>query len=147
MTEELLNDESFVITSDDVLGKSVIDEQGDSIGIITQLHIDKTNKNILGISIDPGFLKPQVFVGVRLISLFGIDAVYISKTPQSRYIGLIVFDRTGVIIGKVIGSEYQDKALKTLEVRTGLFRKVSIGKDKIQRIKRNVILNVKKDEI
>lgn len=147
MTEELLKDESFVITSDEVLGKYVIDDAGNSIGIITQLHIDKTNKNILGISIDPGFLKPQVFVGVRLISLFGIDAVYISRTPQSRYIGLTVFDNRGVVVGRVKSSVYENKALKSIEVRMGFFRKKEIDSSYIKRVKRNVILNVSKDEI
>ncbi|MGM5488372.1 MAG: PRC-barrel domain-containing protein [Nanobdellota archaeon] len=143
MTNELSN--KNLITSDEILGKDVIDNDGNHIGIVTQLHIDKKHKSITGISIDSGFMKPFSFVGIELILNFGIDAIYISKTPSSHYIGLSVFDCYGILVGTIVSAKLDEhKNLSSIDVRLGLFRKVNLPEYTIKHIARNAILNIEK---
>ncbi|MBW2996549.1 PRC-barrel domain-containing protein [Candidatus Woesearchaeota archaeon] len=89
------------ITSDDILGKDALDPDGEVLGVITKLHVDKINKKIVGITIDMGFMKPDLFIGLNYIKNFGVDSVFLSKIPTSKYIGLNVIDSNGKSVGKV----------------------------------------------
>ncbi len=145
--ENVSNDKN-IITSDDILGKDVIDFSGHTIGMITQLHIDKNNKAIVGISIDTGFMKPLVFVGIDLVKNFGVDAIYISKTPSSRYLGLLVFDKNGIQVGKVIKVKlYGSSAIKSLTISTGLVKKLKIPARYLNKIAINIFLKISIDEL
>ncbi|MFP4403437.1 MAG: PRC-barrel domain-containing protein [Candidatus Woesearchaeota archaeon] len=148
MEEKELFDK-FIITSDDILGKDVIDSKGNLIGIITKLHIDKKKKKIIGMSIDTGFLKATLFVGINLIINFGIDTVFISHTPKTKYLGLLVFDRKGDYIGKIVNVAMIDenKEIDYLIVKTKFFKKITINNKNIKLIGRNIILNDLKKEI
>jgi sporulation protein YlmC with PRC-barrel domain len=83
------------------LGKDAVDPDGEVLGVVTKLHIDKNNKKITGITIDLGFMKPDLFIGLNYIKNFGIDSVFLSKIPTSKYIGLKVIDSDGKTIGRV----------------------------------------------
>jgi sporulation protein YlmC with PRC-barrel domain len=89
------------ITSDDILGKMAVDKVGDIIGIITQLHIDKETKLITGITIDQGFMKPDLFIGIEHIHNFGIDSVFLNRVPYQKIKGLKVLNHEGDLIGYV----------------------------------------------
>ena len=91
----------IIITSDDILGKDAVDPDGEVLGVITKMHIDKGNKKIVGITIDMGFMKPDLFIGLNYIKNFGIDSVFLSKIPTSKYVGLKVIDANGKPVGKV----------------------------------------------
>lgn len=135
-----------VTTSDDVLGKDVIDAVGNMIGVVTQIHIDKHTKKIIGISIDSGFMKPFVFVGIDLVTNFGVDAVYISRTPSSLYLGLTVFDMYGVTLGKIVDVIFDEQnEVECIVVKYGVFGKVEIPKAYIKKIVRNAFLNLDRD--
>ncbi|MCF7862003.1 PRC-barrel domain-containing protein [Candidatus Woesearchaeota archaeon] len=141
-------DNKDLITSDDILGKDVIDSKGNNVGMVTQMHIDKTTKSIIGISIDSGFMKPFVYIGIDHIINFGIDSVYIQRTPSSKYLGLTVFDKFGEPIGNVIHVNYDDErdTLVSLTIRAGI-KKLEIPHTNVKTIARNVILNVERQEI
>lgn len=138
-----LTKKSHIITSDDILGKDVIDISGKYVGVATQMHIDKKEKRLIGLSIDTGFMKPFVFVGVDLIKTFGIDALYIMKTPSSSYPGMKVFDCNGVRLGKVHSVTFDENdSLDTVTVRYDFVRKLTIPTEAIQTIRHNIILGV-----
>jgi sporulation protein YlmC with PRC-barrel domain len=141
-------DNKDLITSDDILGKDVIDSKGNNVGMVTQMHIDKTTKSIIGISIDSGFMKPFFYIGIDHVINFGVDSVYIQRTPSSKYIGLTVFDKYGDPIGKVIHVGFDDErnSLISITVRAGL-KKIDIPHENIKTISRNVILNIEKQDV
>ena len=89
------------ITSDDILGKEVVDSEGDMLGIVMKLHIEKASKKIVGITVDQGFRKPDLYVGIRNIKNFGVDSVFINRVPVDKYEGSEILDYGGNVVGKV----------------------------------------------
>ena len=90
-----------IITSDDILGKDVIDTEGQIIGVVQQLRIDKKSKKIVGILIDQGFMKPDLFVGIDAIKNLGVDSIFLKKSPSSKIKGIEVYDSNGKKVGVV----------------------------------------------
>ena len=90
-----------IITSDDILGKETVDAEGEILGVVAKLHIDKSTKKMLGITIDQGFMKPDLYIGMHHVKTFGIDAIFISRTPPDKYKGLKVLTNEGKLIGTV----------------------------------------------
>ncbi|OVE75006.1 hypothetical protein BVX95_00605 [archaeon D22] len=138
-----------IITSDDILGKEVVDAQGEVLGVIQMLHIDKKSKTITGITVDQGFMKPDLFVGLDNIQQFGIDTVFLNTFPNDKIKGMQVLDSEGKKIGVVTGLEFtSSNNLKSLIVKIGV-----IGGNKIIPIKRvreigyNVILKEDSEEL
>lgn len=103
-------------TSDDILGKDAIDPEGGILGVIIKLHIDKPSKTITGITIDQGFLKPNLFIGIDYIKHFGIDTVLLNKVPTDTYYGLEVLTNSGRNIGRVQDIIFHKNKIKTLIV-------------------------------
>ena len=91
----------YFITSDDILGKDVIDSEGDIIGVSSKMHIDNRNKQIIGLTIDQGFMKPDLYVGLEYVKTFGVDSVLLNTSPKSKIRGLNVLDNDGKKIGFV----------------------------------------------
>ena len=141
-------DELFqgLITSDDVLGKDVIDSMGRYIGILSILHIKKDTKALKGISIDTGFMKPTVYVGINKVINLGVDAIYIMYTPGSRYLDLKVFDKNGAYVGKVIKTEYEGSIVKRIIIRKG-FKKLVLDVKHITVLGKNILINITKEDV
>ena len=109
-----------IITSDDILGKDVIDTDGEVIGVSTKIHIDNRNKQIVGITVDQGFMKPDLYIGLEYIRTFGVDTIMLSTSPKSKVRGLNVLDSSGKKVGVVddvisIGKTNRFKGMKIKE--------------------------------
>lgn len=91
-----------IITSDDILGKDVIDSDGEIIGVSTKIHIDNKNKLIIGLTIDQGFMKPDLYIGLEYIRTFGVDSILLKTSPKSKLRHLNVLDNYGKKIGYVV---------------------------------------------
>ena len=104
-----------MITSDEILGTEAIDSEGDFLGIVMKLHLDPVHKTILGISIDPGLWKPDLYIGIDFVKQFGVDAIFLSTIPDSKYKSIPVFTYEGKKIGSILN--------------------ISIGKNKLREIK------------
>ncbi len=89
------------ITSDDILGKEAIDPEGEFLGIVMKLHIHREKKSLVGITVDQGFMKPDLFVGLEFIERFGVDAVFLNRIPYEKYRGLKVYTHDGQLAGTV----------------------------------------------
>lgn len=137
------------ITSDDVLGKEVIDVEGEFIGVAEKLHIDPTLVEIVGISIDKGFLKKGLIVGKDYIDRVTPHAIFLKISPSYKLKGMIVFDSEGKKIGNVIQIELNNSTnrVKNLLVRTGVSKKVFIDAGYIDRVGENIILNEKEENL
>lgn len=90
-----------VITSDDILGKEVVDPNGTILGVISKLHISQERKEIIGITIDQGFMRPDLFYGIKHVKFFGVDTVFVDIISVDTYVGMDVFTQEGKKIGKV----------------------------------------------
>ena len=90
-----------IVTSDDILGKEAVGPNGSILGTVIKLHVNSKNKNIVGITIDMGFLKPDLFMGIDYIREFGIDAVLLNTTPSEKFKGLKVLTAEGGEVGVV----------------------------------------------
>ncbi len=105
-----------IITSDDILGKEAIDPEGSSIGVVTKVHINKKTNKLIGVTIDMGFMKPDLFVGINYIKQFGVDAVFLKKIPIHKYHGLKVLSEGGEILGKVKKILADNNTIKEFEI-------------------------------
>jgi sporulation protein YlmC with PRC-barrel domain len=107
---------SDIITGDDILGKEAVDPTGGILGVVTKLHINKDLKKMTGITIDMGFWKPDLYIGMNNIKRFGVDAVLLHKVPMDKLVGLRVLTMNGQIVGKVKEIEVKKNKIKELVV-------------------------------
>jgi len=136
------------ITSDDILGKEVVDIDGGIIGVTQQLIIDKTSKKIKGVLVDQGFMKPDIYIGINLIKNFGVDAVFLNKSPIKKLKGLEVFDKDGKKVGLVDSIEEKRNKLESIIIKkSSLSSKYHIKKNKIKTIGFSIILSEKESQL
>lgn len=131
-----------IITSDDILGKEAVDPEGEILGVVMKLHIDKDLKKMTGITIDQGFMKPSLFIGLNYIKNFGVDSVFLSRIPSDKFRGLDVLGPEGELIGKVKGVNAERNTVKEIViVRKGVsMKKMLISASDIHTIGGSVIL-------
>ena len=137
-----------IITSDDILGKDAIDTEGQIIGVVQQLRIDKHSKKIVGILIDQGFMKPDLFVGIDAIKNFGVDSVFLKRSPVSKIKGLDVYDSNGRKVGVVHEIIKGKSSISAILVKQGHLSKPFKIKSKfIKTIGFSVILKIPQGRI
>ena len=136
------------VTSDDVLGKDVIDSDGKFIGIAEKVFIHPTSLDFMGIEVDKGFLKKGLSIGKDYIERIAKHAVFLNIRIAFEMRGMNVFSRMGENIGKVTDVEligYRNE-IKAIHVKYD-------GKDAliplsfIVKIGEGVFLNVSKEEL
>ncbi len=113
------------LTSDDLLGKEIVDPQGDILGVSVKLHLDLESRTILGLTIDQGMWKPDLFIGVEMIQKFGKDAIFLNRVPYSKLKGMKVYSYDGKYIGRVTEVEWNADGYSKLKVqkkRTGILQ-------------------------
>ncbi|MBN2458129.1 PRC-barrel domain-containing protein [Candidatus Woesearchaeota archaeon] len=144
-----------IITSDDILGKDVVDVDGEIIGVVQQLKIDKNSKKIIGILIDQGFMKPDLFIGLDYVKNFGVDSIFLNRSPLPKIKGMEVFDSNGKVVGfvsdiEVDGTSQEFKAIIIRKNRFG--REFRLESKFIKTVGYNIILkdaeqNLKLEEV
>lgn len=107
------------ITSDDILGKDAVDPEGEILGVVMKLHVDKAMKKIVGITIDEGFMRPDLFIGIDYVRNFGIDAVFLNRVPAAKFKGLEVITSDGKHVGKVSDVRTLRHKVDEISVRAG----------------------------
>ena len=130
-----------IITCDEILGKEAIDPNGSVLGVVTKVHIDRKKKKIVGITIDMGILKPDLYVGADHIKNFGSDAVLLKKVPIHKYKGFKVLTAEGKVLGKVIEMVADDTHIKEFIIKNKEFLEpVKISYKDIKDIGESIIL-------
>jgi len=130
-----------IITSDDILGKDVVDVDGEILGVAQQLQIDRKTKQIVGILVDQGFMKPDLFIGIKYIKNLGIDTIFLNASPKPKLKGLEVYDSNGKGLGYVSELVEDNGALMGIIVRKSQFSKTFLIKSRyIRTIGFSVIL-------
>ncbi len=132
------------ITTDDILGKQAVDSEGGILGVILKLHVDPVKKIFTGLTVDQGFLKPFLFIGIDLVANFGVDAVFLNVVPPDKYIGMEVLSPDGRIVGKVKSVKSSGNILSEITVSlsgAGLKKETAtIGASRILEIGARVVL-------
>ena len=135
------------ITSDDILGKDVVDKNGDLIGIVEKVLISLDTLEFIGIEVDKGILKKGLAIGKDYIEKVTDDALWLNIKISYELNGMSVFDKFGKLVGKVnkVELEGSTNKIKNIYVKPGIFRKsLEIPRRMIQTIKYNIILNAEK---
>ena len=136
------------ITSDDVLGKDVIDADGKFIGVAEKVFIHPTGLEFMGIEVDKGFLKKGLSIGKDYIERIAKHAVFLNIRVAFEMRGMSVFSRMGENIGKVTDVEligYKNE-IKAIHVKQE-GKDILIPSSLIVKIGEGVFLNVAKDEL
>ncbi len=110
-----------MITSDDILGKEAVDSEGSILGVVIKLHID--DKTVIGITVDQGLMKPDLFIGSDHIKRFGVDAVLLNSVPSETYKGLRVITALGKELGIVKDiRKKREKVISIIVIKTAFSR-------------------------
>lgn len=133
-----------VITSDDILGKDVIDAEGKFVGVVESVLINPSTLEFVGISIDKGFLKKGLTIGKSYIEKITKYAVFLHIKLVLELKGKEVFDKNGRSLGKITEIELWGKKNK---IKNLIIHKQKIPGDYIETIGSNVILSIHKSEL
>jgi len=138
-----------LISSDDILGKDVVDIEGSRIGIVNVVHIDPKNLDFAGISVDGGFLKSGITIGKRYIDKITPHALFLNIRPSFAMRGMLVFDSAGALVGKVKDVELlqRQNVIKEIIVSHGFFARLRISGEFIDRVGHNIFLNVAREKL
>jgi sporulation protein YlmC with PRC-barrel domain len=138
------------ITSEDILGKEVIDAEGAFIGVAEKIFIDPKSMDFIGISIDKGLIRSGLTVGKNYIDNIADHAIFLKIRVVYDIKGKFVFDKDGKKVGTVSSIDLCGKKnkIKNIYVKphSSLFsfnEKIVISEDYIENIGDNVILNIK----
>ena len=153
MSKESISGKSLErsITSEDILGKEVIDKEGKFIGVVEKVLLDPLQMEFIGIEIDKGFLKNGFSVGKSYLEKITEEAVFLNIRIIYELRGMKVFDKLGEELGHVSKIElYGNKnKLKKIYVKKGfIFGKLlEISPDLIETMGHNIILSVEKRQL
>lgn len=115
-------------TSDDILGKEAVDPSGGILGVVVKMHINTSTKQILGLTVDTGLTKPDLFIGINFISHFGKDAVLLKKVPEEKFKGMRVLTTNGIKVGNVNEIVMENNDIKEFIIKS---RKSTLLKKKL----------------
>ncbi len=155
MTQKSISgrDLSKTLTSEDLLGKDVIDFDSTLIGVVEKVLIDPKTLDFVGISIDKGFLKKGLTVGRNYIEEIKEHAVFLKIRVSYEVKGKIVFDSEGKSIGRVSSLELYENMNKIVSLvvkKDNLFfpgKEIKIPARYIKNIGDNVMLSVRKEDL
>ena len=139
-----------VITSDDPLGKDVVDPEGRFIGVVEKVLIDPKTLDLMGIDIDKGFFKKGHSLGKSYVSHVTPYAVFLSVQVAYELKGKLVFDKDGRELGAVVDVTLigGKNNVREIIVKRGFFgKKITIPHEYIKMKGENVILNLTEEKI
>ena len=140
---------SRAITSEDILGKDVIDAEGAFIGVAEKIFIDSKSMDFIGISVDKGLIRSGLTIGKNYIDKIKEHAIFLKIRVVYDIKGKLVFDKDGKKVGTVSSIDLcgEKNKLKNIYVKPNFFLfsfkdKIVIPAEDIRTIGDNVILNV-----
>ena len=139
------------ITSDDLLGKDVLDCDGVLIGVTNKLYIDRDSIEVLGVSVDKGFLRTGLVVGADHVEHVTKHAVFLKIRPAFQIKGMHVFDVDGALVGVVkavsLTEDYSEIASIQVKPSRWFAKTVEVSGYAIADVGENVFLSLHKNEV
>ncbi len=134
------------ITSEDVLGKDVIDSQGAFLGVSDNLYMHPKTLKVIGISVDKGFMQKGFLIGANHIREVTEYAVFLTIEPSFRLKGMMVFGVQGGMIGivkevKLVPNTNNIQALVVKSSVKGIGT-ITIPSKYLGRMEHNIFLNI-----
>lgn len=135
------------LTSEDILGKNVIDAEGTIIGVAEKVYLDPKSLDFVAISVDKGLVKQGLTVGKDYIDRVTPYAVLLKVRPLLEIRGMAVYDCDGVHLGVVheVRLKGRKNRIDEIVVRRRLADLV-IDAGQVDRIAQSVFLKVSKLE-
>ncbi len=142
------------ITSEEILGKDVLDSDGNLVGVVDKVFIDPVTLDFVGISVDKGFIRRGITIGKNYISKIAKHAVFLKIRVAYETKGMTVFDRDGKVVGVVTSIDLHGSKnkIKNLHVKEGFINSITkkelvIPYASIKEIGENIILKVRKKSL
>ncbi len=142
-----LSDLNKAITSDDMLGKDVIDAEGVFIGVAEKAFIDPDTIEFVGIAVDKGFLRKGLVIGKEYIERIAEHAIFLNIRIAYEIRGMHVFDVNGKELGTIkdLVLTSSGKAIQSILVNSGTklpHKEYNISAKDIENIGYTVRLNI-----
>jgi len=136
------------VTSDDVLGKEVIDSKGEFLGVVESLFIDPETVEVAGIAIDKGLLKKGLIIGKSYIKNIAPHAIFLNIQPAYNLKGMIVFDREGKKMGAIreVQIHGTKNEIENIVIKSSI-GELTIPSEYVKHIGDNVFLNETKENL
>ena len=139
------------ITSEDVLGKDVLDSRGGFLGVSDKLYLNPKTLKVVGISVDKGFMKKGFLIGSSHIREVTEYAVFLTIEPSFRLKGMMVFGVNGGKIGIVKEVKIAPNTNNILELVVKSFVKdlgtITIASEYLGRMEQNIFLNITTEQL
>jgi len=132
------------ITSEDVLGKDVIDSNGLFLGVSDKLYIEPKTMRVLGLSVDKGFLRKGMIIATTYVREVAKHAIFLNIQPLFLLKGKQVFGCHGGKVGKVTAVEAVGDTNGIAAIMVGKSR---IPMRDIDMIGKNIILSITAEEV
>ena len=130
------------ITSDDILGKDVIDTNGNFLGVVDKLFLSPELIEVAALSIDKGFLAKGLVVSKKYIERVSKYAVFLNITPLFLLMQKKVYTSTGHYVGIVSAVKQNEGKTNQLDclIVTYKSNRKEISADKIAQVGKNIVL-------
>jgi sporulation protein YlmC with PRC-barrel domain len=139
------------ITSEDVLGKDVIDSRGAFLGVSDKLYIHPKTLSVVGISVDKGFMRKGFLIGAGHIREVTEYAVFLTIEPSFRLKGMTVFGIEGGKIGtvKTVKLVPNTNTIQELVVKSSVkgLGTITVASEYLARMEHNVFLNITREKL
>lgn len=140
---------SKAITSEDILGKDVIDAEGAFIGVAEKVLIDPKFMDFIGISVDKGLIRSGLTIGKSYIDKIADHAIFLKIRVVYDIKGKLVFDKDGKKVGTVSSidlcggkNKIKNIYVKPHSILFSFKDKIVIPEEYIENIGDNVLLKV-----
>lgn len=144
---------SKTLTSEDLLGKDVIDFDSALIGVVEKVLIDPKTLDFVGISVDKGFLRKGITIGRNYIEEIKEHAVFLKIRVSYEVKGKLVFDSEGKVVGRVSSLDLYENMNKIVILivkrHSILFpgKEIIVPSRYIRTIGGNVMLSIRKEDL
>lgn len=137
------------ITSDDILGKDVIDSMGETLGVVEKVFIGGKELDFAGIAVDKGLFSQGLCIGKAYIDRVTEYAVILNTSILFELKGKLVFDSEGKKLGSVkqVITVESKNALESLEIKTGVGSSIIVPARFVFSIEENIILSVRASQL
>ncbi len=136
------------VTSDDILGKDIIDVDGKLIGVTEKVFIHPNSLDFIGIEVDKGFLRKGFSIGKDYIERIAKNAVFLNVKVAFEMRGMDVFSSLGEKVGKVSDVELvgNKNEIKSIHVKAE-GKDIIVPRNFVDKVEHGVFLNIKKNEL
>jgi len=134
-----------IIVDESLVGVKVYAKNGEKIGLLDAIFLDTENFNIKAIQVNKGLFKFEHFIGSKYIKKLSPDGIILNILPLEDFIGKMVYDLNGSMVGKVvhINKVKNTNKLISLDVSHGIRKhNIVVAAASIKKVSESILLNI-----